>query len=465
MTDVKVEELREVPAFEELTAEQLEWLARHGDIAEYEPGESIFEPGRVAEHMFAVIEGAIEVTLGGGGQHAAFTQRRGALSGLLPFSRMRTYTAAGRAVGRTRVYRIHRTHFARMLEVAPLLGPRLVSLMTDRVRETTRLAQQREKMMALGKLAAGLAHELYNPAAAVRRHADALAEQLDRLPELTRALLSGGVEVAALGRTGELLTAASARASDAVSGLQRSRLEQELGAWLDAQSVGDSWMLVEPLVDAGLRPEHLRGLADSVPRVAVAPLMNWIATVVGARHSAEDIRSASARISQLVGSVKVYSHMDRASDRERVDLREGLETTIVMLGHELKRKSITLERAYSPDVPRVDGFPGELNQVWTNLVDNAIDAMPEHGVLRVETEREGGAAVVRIIDSGAGISPEIQSRVFEPFFTTKAVGEGTGLGLDIVQRIVVQQHGGRIDVESQPGRTVFTVRLPIDASP
>ena len=154
--------------------------------------------------------------------------------------------------------------------------------------------------------------------------------------------------------------------------------------------------------------------------------------------------------------------MDRAGDRERTDLREGIDSTLVMLGHKLKRKNITLERAYSPDLPPVNAFAGELNQVWTNLADNAIDAMSDHGVLRVETARDGGTAVVRVIDNGVGIPPEVQSRIFEAFFTTKPLGEGTGLGLDIVQRIVAQQHGGTVDVESEPGRTVFTVRLPID---
>jgi signal transduction histidine kinase len=249
-----------------------------------------------------------------------------------------------------------------------------------------------------------------------------------------------------------------------MSALERSRLEQEVGTWLDDRGVRESWVLVEPLVDGGLRPEHLRAMADSAPPVALGDLFSWLAALLSAQRLAQDIRAASARISELVGSVKIYSHMDRAGDRERVDLREGLDSTLVMLGHKLKRKNITLERAYAPDLPRVNGFPGELNQVWTNLADNAIDAMPEHGVLRVETEREGGTAVVRVIDNGAGIPPEILSRIFEAFFTTKPVGEGTGLGLDIVQRIVAQQHGGRIDVESAPGRTVFTVRLPIDAN-
>ena len=179
-------------------------------------------------------------------------------------------------------------------------------------------------------------------------------------------------------------------------------------------------------------------------------------------RSAIVIHAASARVSELVAAAKVYSHMDRAGVREQVKLQEGIDSTLVMLGHKLKRAGIGLERVFAPDTPQVHAYSGELNQVWTNLLDNAIDAMPGGGTLRIETAREGAMAVVRVIDTGSGIPPEIQPRIFEAFFTTKSVGEGTGLGLDIVQRIVVQQHGGRIDVDSRAGRTAFTVRLPIN---
>jgi signal transduction histidine kinase len=462
---VDVEELKKIPAFAELAADQLGWLAQHGDVSQYESGELVFEVGHVAEHMVAVLEGAIEIVFSIGGQLVPFvTQRQGTVSGLLPFSRMRNFSGSGRTVGPTRLYRLHQSFFDEMLHVAPSLGPVLVSMMTDRVRETTKLAQQREKMMALGKLSAGLAHELNNPATAVRRDADALDTQLARLPELTRMLLVHGIDEQTLVRAGTWLASLTGRTPSEVSpgAVERSRLEQEVGDWLDERGVSESWTLVEPIVAAGLHPEDLRQLTDGVAATALSDLITWLAGILGAQSLARDIRGASGRISELVGSVKIYSHMDRAGDRERTDLREGLDSTLVMLGHKLKRKNITLERVYSPDLPLVNAFGGELNQVWTNLADNAIDAMSDNGVLRVEAARDGGAAVVRIVDNGVGIPPEVQSRIFEAFFTTKPQGEGTGLGLDIVQRIVAQQHGGTVDVESRPGRTVFTVRLPID---
>jgi signal transduction histidine kinase len=247
-----------------------------------------------------------------------------------------------------------------------------------------------------------------------------------------------------------------------LTALERSRAEQAVGQWLDDHAVAESWSLTDSLVDAGLGIEQLNELAGSVPASALGELLTWLAAVLMSQRLARDIGAAAGRISELVGSVKVYSHMDQAPDRERVDLREGLDSTLVMLGHKIKKKAVTLERAYLPELPKVEAFAGELNQVWTNLADNAIDAMSEGGVLRIETAREGETALVRFIDNGVGIPPELQSRIFDAFFTTKPIGEGSGLGLDIVQRIV-SQHGGRVDLESRPGRTVFTVRLPIDA--
>ena len=464
---VDVDELRKISSFTDLPGDALSWLAGHGEVADYAAGEAVFELGDVAEHMIAVLDGAIEIVFNVGGQLVPFvTQRAGTVSGLLPFSRMRSFSGSGRAVGATRLYRIHQSFFDEMLHRAPSLGPVLVSMMTDRVRDTTRLAQQREKMMALGKLSAGLAHELNNPATAVRRDADLLHGQLARLPELTRLLLVHGIDAEAMARAGDRLaawTTNTTSASTAATGaIERSRLEQEVGRWLDESGVSESWMLVEPIVDAGIGPGELSQLTDGVAVLALSDFVGWFTAIIVAQNLAKDIRAASGRITELVGSVKVYSHMDRAGDRERLDLREGIDSTLVMLGHKLKRKHITLERDYATDLPPVSGLAGELNQVWTNLIDNAIDAMPDSGVLRVETARDGGAALVRVIDNGVGIPADIQSRIFEAFYTTKPVGEGTGLGLDIVQRIIAQQHGGRVDVESAPGRTVFAVRLPID---
>jgi signal transduction histidine kinase len=241
----------------------------------------------------------------------------------------------------------------------------------------------------------------------------------------------------------------------------RGRLEHALGDWLEERGVGESWVLAETYVEAGLTVEDLERLAATVPASATADVLAWVETMVATDRLAQDIAEAATRIADLVGAVKAYSHLDRAQDKQPADLRTGIESTLTMLGHKIKRRGAVIERQFSDDLPPVPVFPGEINQVWTNLLDNALDAIADGGRIRIETLREGRFACVRITDDGRGIPAEIQPRIFEPFFTTKPVGEGTGLGLDIAQRIVIAHHHGDIGVQSKPGETVFTVCLPL----
>jgi signal transduction histidine kinase len=257
---------------------------------------------------------------------------------------------------------------------------------------------------------------------------------------------------------GEIVT----RPPVSLDAMGRSRLEDSIGEWLDVRGVQESWTLAGTLVDAGMTTADLETLGSRVPDAAVKGAVAWVETLLDATRLSRNIRAASSRISDLVTSVKTYSHLDRAVDKSAVDLREGIDSTLVMLGHKLKKKGLRLEREFDDDTPAVNGYAGELNQVWTNLLDNAIDAAPDGGLIRVEVGRDSAtSAAVRVVDNGPGIPREIQARIFEPFFTTKPVGQGTGLGLDIVERIVVQQHGGSVEVDSVPGRTVLIVRLPV----
>ena len=463
MNQVSIDELRRIEVFAGLTDAQLTWLAAHGEHVLYGAGEMVFRAGDPSDTMVVILEGALDLLIGVGGQMVpTFVQYAGEVTGLLPFSRMQHYAGAGRAAGRLRVLQIHRQQFPEMLQQIPTLGQRLVSVMTDRVRDSTRAQEQREKMSALGTLAAGLAHELNNPAAAVRRDAEVLEQRLAGVAALVGQLCQTGLDEAELRWLGEVVHEIVVRPASSLDALGRSRLEDVLGEWLEERHVADPWTLAGTLVESGVTPADLETLGSRVPASAVPGAVAWVETLLDATRLSRNIRAASARISDLVQSVKTYSHLDRAADKSPVDLREGIDSTLVMLGHKLKKKSLRLERAYADDLPRVNGYAGELNQVWTNLLDNAIDAAPDGGLIRVEASRDSAtSAAVRVIDNGPGIPANIQARIFEPFFTTKPVGQGTGLGLDIVERVVVQQHGGSLEVDSVPGRTVLIVRLPV----
>ena len=463
MREVTPDELRRVEVFGGLSDGELEWLAGNGDVVEFEPGEALFRSGDPADSMIVILEGAMELLVGVGGQLVpTFVQYAGEVTGLLPFSRMQQYTGSGRAAGHVRVLRIDKADFSEMLQRIPVLGQRLVSVMADRVREATRVTQQREKMSALGTLAAGLAHELNNPAAAVRRDVEGLQQRLGTMAGLAAELCASGLDTQSLRALGDLVATLRDRPLPAFDALSRSRCEDAVGEWLEDHGVADAWAVAGTLVEAGVTGDDLAAIAKTAPAESVGSAIRWIEALVDAARLTHDIGVASGRISELVRSVKIYSHMDRAGDKQAIDLREGLDSTLVMLGHKLKKKNVRLEREYAADVPKVAAYPGELNQVWTNLIDNAIDAVPDGGLIRIEAARDSqSSAAVRVIDTGPGVPPEIQSRIFEPFFTTKPVGQGTGLGLDIVERIVVQQHGGSVELESKPGRTVFAVRLPV----
>ena len=465
MSDGLAAELGALEVFHGLSDDQLAWLVAHGTLVELAAGELLFKEGDAADRLYVVLQGSLELLVQIGGQLVpAWTQHVGAVTGLLPYSRMQHYIGRGRAVGALRLLTIGRDQFPAMLLAIPELGQRMVSLMADRVREATRLTQQREKMSALGTLAAGLAHELNNPAAAVRRDAEALATRVLSLGPLVGGLCEAGLGSAAIAELGARVTDLCGRPSRADDAMARSRSEDAIGEWLDDRGVSDAWSLAGSLTDAGVTPDDLDRLVGQADAKAAAAVVRWTDAILDVARLSHGIGSASGRISDLVRSVKIYSHMDRGGDRQPVNVREGLDTTLVMLAHKLKKKNLRLERTYGADLPAVDGFAGELNQVWTNLLDNAIDASPEGGVIAIEAEASGSALEVRVIDGGHGIPEAIQTRIFEPFFTTKSVGQGTGLGLDIVHRVVVEQHGGFVDVDSTPGRTVFTVRLPLTGS-
>ena len=427
----------------------------------FQPGEAMIKEGDVADSMIIYLEGESDGRRESMGPDApVYTARAGMVTGMLPFSRMTNYTITSRAVTPTRVARISKEYFPEMLNKLPELGPKLVGILSDRVREATKQDLAREKLTSLGKLSAGLAHELNNPAAAASRAASSLRAVFEK-----REQASMEIDIENLPPdTRAMLRVLESKARDVKppaipkSPLELSDAQQELQAWLEAHNVDDAWDIAAVLADADVRVEKLDHLAEKfTPNVMCAAVRRFSATLEISRLIA-DIEHSTCRISELVKAIKEYSFMDQAP-RQEVDVARGIESTLVMLTHKLKR-GITVIRDYDPDLPHIPSYGSELNQVWTNLIDNAADAMKGKGELKIRTMVEGDDVLVEIVDNGEGIPAEIQTRIFEPFFTTKPMGEGTGLGLDTVYRIV-RKHRGNVTFASRPGYTCFRVRLPI----
>ena len=460
------DDLREVAILKGLPEWQLAWFGDHGERIDIARGDRMFTRGQPSDFMFIIVRGAIQRFEEVGGQWLVVaTTRQGEVTGMLPYSRMTHYPGHTVATEDSQVLRIKASDFKEMLLVSQEIGRRLVAVMSDRVRGDVRLEQQRDRMEALGRLSAGLAHELNNPAAAVRRAASSLSEQLTNLPPLVFSMMGSRIDGMAIQALDRLRRVPRERQPINLSPLERSGQEEELTAWLEDRNVANAWEIAGTFVDAGLAIDDLEEFAGQVSPPVATKALRWVAGGLAADRMVAEIDSSAARISELVSSVKMYSHMDRSPEHKPTDVREGLDSTLTILSHKLKQKSVQVARDYQQYLPAISANAGELNQVWTNLIDNAIDAMDEGGNLHIEIRRQDSWIDVRIIDDGHGIPDEIRARIFEPFFTTKGVGEGTGLGLDIAQRIV-KTHQGYIEVQSKPGRTEMCVRLPVsEASP
>lgn len=452
-------ELRKVSVFADLPEEQLTWLAERLEEVRLEAGSVFARPGDAIEHLIVLLEGEVRWQRNDMPDGPSFTARAVQVTGLLPYSRLSRAQGTGRVILPTRMLRLHKDEFPEMLHRMPELGKRLVALMSDRIRETTRLETQHEKLIALGKLSAGLAHELNNPASAARRAAGSLREALEAVRDASLRLLQHPLtkmQKEAIARF-ELEAARRAPATSS-NPLEISDREQRLTEWLEAREVTEPWRIAPVLAESCIEPAELEGLAAEIGTSVLGPALERMAKILVIYGLVREIDNSTRRISELVAAVKEYSYMDQAATQE-VDIRQGLENTLLIFGHRLKR-GVTVVRTYAPDLPRICARGGELNQVWTNLIDNALDAMNGQGELSIRTARDPDGILVEIGDTGPGIPSAIQPRIFDPFFTTKGVGEGTGLGLDTVCRII-RNHHGNIRVESEPGDTRFQVRLPL----
>jgi signal transduction histidine kinase len=412
--------------------------------------------------MFVILEGHLQVRGELNGEIIAFELEPGDLTGVLPFSRMKQFKVGGRAVTDSHALRFPASLFPDLVQKMPVLTQRLVGLMSDRIRETTRMEQQRDRLVSLGKLSAGLAHELNNPASAAQRATSQLRHMLTKIRNASQDL--GRRDLTPEQKSEIEKLEASFTQTDIVppDPLTISDLEDQIDSLLRSHGQNDLWMLAAGLARRNIKPEMVESLFSILDADTARAALVRIAASVEIASLLHEIESSTSRISDLVGAIKEYTHMDQAPILN-VDVVKGLETTLTILNHKLKQ-GVAVKRDYKGVPLLVNSFGSELNQVWTNIIDNAIDAMHGKGELRIRTYRDDGCAVIEITDNGPGIPEEVQPHIFEPFFTTKGVGEGTGLGLDTVQRIV-KKHRGNIQVSSKPGETRFQVWLPLAGAP
>jgi len=455
-------ELLRVPVFADLPDDQIAWFISHSQELHLKPGESYLRQGDPADAMFVILEGLLQGRGELGGETIVFNLNPGAVTGLLPFSRMKHFTVSGRAETDSRALRFPASLFPELIQRMPELTKRLVGLMSDRIRETTRLEQQQDRLASLGKLSAGLAHELNNPASAAKRAASQLRNILKKIRDASLEL--GKRDLSSAQKLEIEKLEASFTQQDVVppDALTMSDLEDQIDSLLRSHGQNDLWLLAAGLARRNIKAEVVESLFANLDGDTARAALVRIAASVEVASLLQEIESSTSRISDLVGAIKEYTHMDQAPV-QNVDVVRSLETTLTILNHKLKH-GVVVQRDYQRIPFLVNSFGSELNQVWTNIIDNAIDAMHGKGELRIRTYHDDGCVVVEIGDDGPGIPIEVQPHIFEPFFTTKGVGEGTGLGLDTVQRIV-KKHRGSIQVSSRPGETRFQIWLPLAGSP
>ena len=453
--------LRKIAVFADLREDQLQWFASSGEELRLAPGDIVIREGDPADALVVILDGEVRGRREAAGADApGFSGSAGDVTGLLPFSRMTHYPLTARATTPTWILRLRKDHFPEMLQRIPELLQRLVGVMADRIRAFSRAEQQRDKLSALGKLSAGLAHELNNPASAAGRAAESLREYMRELRRINKTLDEASLsseDRTSLASFEDTLVdqLASAPPLDA---LEQSDLEEDLAGWLTRRNVPNASRLASGLVEAGVDRASLEKLAAKFKGDVLSQILARVVYSVGAERLTREIEASTGRISELVRAIKEYTYMDQAPEQE-VDVHRGIESTLTMLKFRLKH-GVQVNREFDAGLPRIFAHGSELNQIWTNLIDNAIDAMGGKGEITIRTSRELDFVLVEIIDSGPGIADSVKPHIFEPFYTTKGVGEGTGMGLDTVYRIV-RAHRGEISVDSKPGLTNFQVRLPL----
>jgi signal transduction histidine kinase len=459
-----VDDLRPIALFDGLSSDQLAQLADAGTEVGIRHGVELFHEGEHADFWWVLVDGTIDLLRRVGREDVVVGKMDAPgrwAGGFRAWDEHGVYLATGRGVAEGRVLRVPADVLRELSTAWFPFGGHLIQGLYTTARTIESTARQRQSLVTLGTLAAGLAHEINNPAAAATRAVDALDDTCHTLLSSLRRLAEGDISAAQFAALDQLRLEVEP-GTVIPDPLAVADSEDALSSWLCDHDVERDWLIAPPLAAAGVDPAWCDRAAEVLTTDVLESGLEWVASTFSTAALLAEVKESTRRISELVAAVRSYSQMDRAS-MQTTDVTEGIESTLLMLSHKL-RDGVTVVRSYGPDVPRIEAYPGELNQVWTNLVDNAVDAMDGVGTVTIRTRIDGDHIVVDVGDTGTGMSPEVAARALEAFYTTKEVGEGTGLGLDIARRIVVERHGGTIDIESQPGDTVISVRLPVRPS-
>ena len=456
-----LDEIRALSLFDGLADDQLAELVEGSTEVRFESGAVLFCEGKHADFWWVLIDGAIDLVRHIGREDTVVAKMdvpgRWA-GGFRAWDEHGVYLATGRGAADGRVLRVPAEVLRERFSAWFPFGRHLIEGLYHTARSIESTARQRQSLITLGTLAAGLAHEINNPAAAATRAVDALETACQTLLSSLGRLAQGEISARQFTALDALRREIEPQAA-VLDPLALADHEEALASWLSSHGVVCEWMIAPPLAAAGVDVAWCERVALVLEGPALGPGLEWVASTLSAATLLSELKDSSRRISDLVAAIKSYSQMDRAS-MQHINVTDGLESTLVMLGYKL-RDGVTVVRDYGAHVPRIEAHPGELNQVWTNLIDNAIDAMAGKGTLRLSTRAEGNDVFVEVGDTGPGMPPQVAARAFEAFYTTKDVGKGTGLGLDIARRIIVERHGGTITIDSGPGKTVLRVRIPV----
>lgn len=468
MHSITVDELRNIIAFKDLPDAHLQWILDRADYMEFEDGIPFVKFGELIEVMWILLEGKVTFYMDVNGRQVYYFTfendlATGGVGGLMPYSRLKNSPGYSYASGKVRGLALHKKYFPELEQLNPELIQKLIGYMTERARSFATTKLQHEKVNALGNLAAGIAHELNNPAAAINRISNELSKRVNNNYDLTERLLQSNIGSEHIQNIKAIVLKREMEPEVKQTAMQRMKKEDEITDWLELNGIEDK-QAAETFAEYGFSSAELEIIRTDVGQEVFVYVVPWLENLISSQRIIQDLADASGRISNLVGAIKSHVHMDRTSDQQPTDIHQDIENTLTLLGFKLRDKNIEVKKDFCRDMPMVPAFVGELNQVWTNLIDNAIFAMPLNGELIIKTSCDKKNVKVCIIDNGPGIPPDIISRIFDPFFTTKKVGEGTGIGLDLVSRIV-KRHNGDLKVNSVPGRTEFSVCIPLVETP